>query len=70
MIDLTSVLDADGQDETETKSIFIKRTKNTCAVSEIRFFSVDKNYDELRKTYCATFETFLKESANDIALFC
>ena len=44
-------------------------TKNTCEFQKSGFFGVlDKNYDELRKAYCATFETFLK-SANNAASF-
>ena len=68
MIDLTSVLDADGRDEArrlKVDNLSIQYQKYLREFQKSGFFSVlDKNYDELRKAYCATFETFLKESAN------
>jgi DNA phosphorothioation-dependent restriction protein DptH len=67
MIDLTSVLDADGRDEArrlKVDDLSIQYQKYLREFQKSGFFSVlDKYYDGLRKAYCDTFETFLKESA-------
>ena len=75
MIDLTSVLDADGRDEArrlKVDDLSIQYQKYLREFQKSGFFSVlDKYYDGLRKAYCATFESFLKESANStFAPFC
>lgn len=68
MIDLASLLDADGRDEVrrlKVDDLSIQYQKYLREFKKSGFFSVlDKNYDDLRKAYCATFEKFLKESAD------